>query len=415
MLGAGISGLTSALLLQALGWSTTIYADAIFGEDAAATFASRFPAASIIPHSVTIPGLASHQRTAQTFFEVLRHDEASGVRCQRHYEVFEQPVAEPAYLPALHDVVQLPDDGSGVAAAPRRTGADALFGWHFRCYFAETPVYLPYLARRYRAAGGTIERRHLTPSSLTSLPADILVNASGYGAPALFDDPVPHILLRGHLVRAAAPDLPRHPSTHRVFSYNYQPPADVYARADGSPADVYCYPRTDGWLLGGSRQRGHFDSDGSWQSRGDAPPTCELDDVRVPERILTLNQQLLRHLLGIDVLTYPLDAMVGIRYVRAPGGEGVRLEAETHGGRLVLHNYGHGGAGVALSWSCALEVARLLHARIPPPTCPPPNHPTWAAIYRTARRLMDQRRDAPADGPHRHTRIEGRDQEARED
>ncbi len=50
---------------------------------------------------------------------------------------------------------------------------------------------------------------------------------------------------------------------------------------------------------------------------------------------------------------------VGLR----PGREEVRLERERHGSRLVVHNYGHGGAGVTLSWGCADEVVRCVLAR----------------------------------------------------
>jgi glycine/D-amino acid oxidase-like deaminating enzyme len=41
----------------------------------------------------------------------------------------------------------------------------------------------------------------------------------------------------------------------------------------------------------------------------------------------------------------------------------VRLEAERLAeGGLVVHNYGHGGAGVTLARGCALEVADLVEA-----------------------------------------------------
>jgi D-amino-acid oxidase len=40
----------------------------------------------------------------------------------------------------------------------------------------------------------------------------------------------------------------------------------------------------------------------------------------------------------------------------------VRLEAEHVGDGTIVHCYGHGGAGVTLSWGCADDVAALVDA-----------------------------------------------------
>jgi len=52
-----------------------------------------------------------------------------------------------------------------------------------------------------------------------------------------------------------------------------------------------------------------------------------------------------------------LRFVAGIRPYRRGG---IRIERESLGGKTLIHNYGHGGAGVTLSWGSAEEVVRLL-------------------------------------------------------
>jgi len=47
---------------------------------------------------------------------------------------------------------------------------------------------------------------------------------------------------------------------------------------------------------------------------------------------------------------------VGLR----PARPTVRVELEHFEGAWCVHNYGHGGRGVTLSWGCAREAAALL-------------------------------------------------------
>jgi glycine/D-amino acid oxidase-like deaminating enzyme len=54
-----------------------------------------------------------------------------------------------------------------------------------------------------------------------------------------------------------------------------------------------------------------------------------------------------------------IEDLVGLR----PGRTEVRLEKEERGGVDLIHNYGHGGSGVTLSWGCADEVVELVNGR----------------------------------------------------
>jgi D-amino-acid oxidase len=365
VLGGGVNGVTTGLLLALLGHRPTLYtarrADTALG-DHRPRFASLYPAASVIPHAVTVDDVVAHLDDSQAFFDVLRQSGTCGVRRQLHYELFERPEPAPDYAPALHDFARLPEDGSGEPGAPRRPGASALFGWRFRCYFAETPTYLRRLVALFQAAGGSIVRRRLTPHRIEALDEPVLVNCLGAAGPELFDDERPSALIRGVLVHVAPPGPARSPRHREVVSYNYAPAPSVYPRADGSAGGLYAYPRTDRWILGGSKQQGTVGEDGAWHGEPVVAPTVNIDGVEVPEPVVHANAALLSDLYGADVTSRPMTATFGYRFARDLDGEGVRLEVGERNGRLVAHNYGHGGAGVTLSWGSAVRVARRLKA-----------------------------------------------------
>lgn len=84
-------------------------------------------------------------------------------------------------------------------------------------------------------------------------------------------------------------------------------------------------------------------------------------DERIAARIWEHCHQLNEELL--DNCTV-LSEQVGLRPYRQAGP---RIERELRLGRTVIHNYGHGGDGMMLSWGCAKEVCALvlsLHSKL---------------------------------------------------
>src|SRR3954470_13641578 len=56
----------------------------------------------------------------------------------------------------------------------------------------------------------------------------------------------------------------------------------------------------------------------------------------------------------------PGACIAGIRPFRRGS---YRLDAETTSDRFIVHNYGHGGAGITLSWGCADKVRGIVNER----------------------------------------------------
>ncbi len=101
------------------------------------------------------------------------------------------------------------------------------------------------------------------------------------------------------------------------------------------------HPRSADVVLGGT-----FDED-EWDTT--------VDD-EVSAAIVRRCVALVPELAGAPVL----ERLAGLRPARHGGA---RVEEDPVGlpvgGARLIHNYGHGGAGVTLSWGCADEVARL--------------------------------------------------------
>jgi hypothetical protein len=150
------------------------------------------------------------------------------------------------------------------------------------------------------------------------------------------------------------------------YSYNYRPESSVYANANGTSADLYCFPRKTGWVLGGSKQLGHLDADGAWCGEETVGPTLRIDGHEVPAPIFDVHRAILALLSDgqLDIKLCDLHAGIGYRYIRDTPPDAVRLSLipVTLGDvrKAVIHNYGHGGAGFTLSWGCAMEVVQLV-------------------------------------------------------
>ncbi len=225
-----------------------------------------------------------------------------GVRMVPGTEVLRAPAAAPpwwaAAVPGLAAATALPP---GYAA-----------GWSFTAPVVEMPVYLDWLADRVEQLGGTITRLNLA-----SLPAggNLVVNCAGMGSRLLAAD-LTVTPVRGQVVHLEQVGLDR-------WCLDGEEPA----------APTYVVPRSADIVVGGTAEAGDW-------SRTPSEETAEAILARARELVPALREaRVLRH-------------RVGLR----PARPSVRVERE---GRVV-HCYGHGGAGVTLSWGCADEVAGLV-------------------------------------------------------
>jgi D-amino-acid oxidase len=319
VVGAGVVGLTTAISLAEAGLSTRIVA---------AEPASRVTsvAAGAIWGPVTCGPADRCYEWSRVGLSVLSalaesagptaDEPSAGVHQLSGREVSAAAESPPAWLDLLPDLRilggdELPD---GFAS-----------GWFYSAPAVNMPVYLEYLRNRYTGLGGAVA--YETVSSLASVDAPVVVNCTGIGARALVPDEA-LVPVRGQVVVVENPGISEFYIDHRT----------------GGPDYVYMFPHDDVVVLGGTAEWGASD----WPPR-----------PSVSERIMRDCVALFPALRGARVVA----ERVGLRPYRPE----VRLESTPlpgPGGRVLWHNYGHGGAGVTLSWGCARDLTAAVLAGI---------------------------------------------------
>lgn len=356
IIGGGVIGITTALYLKRLGYQTELIthlrADRLITSDSLPEFASLYPPACIAPHSVEMSDVDQIFEASQVAFARLAGTMGNTIRWQQHYELFAEGNDEPpGYVKHLRNY--RPYGGSRRHLHFDNAVNRDLHGWVADYLFVETPAYLPYLYREYLMLCGDISTSQLEPDDICRLKSDVIVNCTGLWARELFND-FNLYPIRGHLMLLENAPFPIRPDG-LLFSYNYTPPKEEY------PYDVYFFPRSGacppgqrGWVLGGSREAPEQSGGELWRS-----PEARYEHYEgIPEPIFGLNRKIIRTLTGgIDISDFSRRTFMGYRPARRGG---VRLELVEEFGKPIIHNYGHGGAGVTLSWGCAERVARII-------------------------------------------------------
>jgi D-amino-acid oxidase len=299
VVGSGVSGLTTAVVLRRAGVDAHVITDRPLDQLVSWVAGAIWTT----PDLVGEQPMAGWALRAREVFDDLAATDSSGVSPLYLRELFRDDPG-PIWWETTPWVERL-EAPAGYAA---QLGVDG--------FVINPPEYLPWLRGEFEGLGGTITNRHVT--SLDEVDGDV-VNASGLGAEVLGRDPGVYPI-RGQVVAVTASGV------------------DTGVADESDPDRVtYVYPRPNEVILGGTRQAGVADL---------------AADPAQTERILADTQLLQPGLAGAPIV----DVRVGLR----PGREEVRVELEVDRARRIVHNYGHAGHGYLLSWGCAERVLALL-------------------------------------------------------
>lgn len=310
VLGAGVSGLTTAVRLLEQGFRVDVVADRHQPRTT-----GNLAGGLWYPYKVGGERVKRWALASLAVYRQLGETTRTGVRfvqCTCRYPASEAP---PFWADAEVDYQESePSDSEAESGVVR-----------FRATLpvAMPSMFLPWLEARIAEKGGVMRLLDRPLGGLSGLPGTLIVNCTGLGARHLcHDDSV--VPIRGVVVHMAGTGI------------------DECLTDDTDPErPTYIIPNREFCVLGGSAQPNRWDVSVS-----------ESEVAGIVDRCAELDQRVRRGKV--------VGAFAGLR----PGRHEVRLESEIReDDRVVVHNYGHGGSGFTLAWGCADEVADIVLAQ----------------------------------------------------
>jgi D-amino-acid oxidase len=307
VVGAGVIGLTSAICLAEAGLRVRVVTATPPNQTTSAVAGALWGKGP----GVAEPADRIDAWSAVTFAELapLAFDPATGVHFTRGREATREPVAHPV-SPLARSVVRcLPDE----------LPAGFRDGHWLTVPTVDMPTYLDYLVARLLAAGGGVVAGVVRHRDDLDGVVPVVVNCTGIAARDLVpDDTVRPV--RGQHVVVANPGID-----------------EFFVEETAERSWISFFPHGDRVVLGG------IAGADDWNLEPD-PATATAIVARCAE--------VEPMLAGAPVLAH----LVGLRPTRPE----VRVAAEPAETTRWVHNYGHGGMGVTLSWGCARDVVPLV-------------------------------------------------------
>ncbi|OIW28787.1 nucleotide-binding domain-containing protein [Coniochaeta ligniaria NRRL 30616] len=344
VIGAGVSGLTTALELVKKGHTVTVVAKHMPG-DYDIEYTSPWAGANVMPMAVEADS-RWERNTWPVLKKLAEEVPAAGIHFQktRVLRRKKDAVADDAVGPLYDDSLFSPNPWYATLFDDYRKLADdelpddIIAGCEFTSVCMNTAVYLPWLVGQCVTLGAVFRRtvlKHISEAAVmshTGSKADIVINASGLLACRLggvMDSAVYPIRGQIVVVRNEAPIMLTTSSTD-----------------DGEEELLYTMTRAvgGGTILGGTYAKGNWD----------ANPDPNIA-IRIMKRAVEAQPELTGGK-GIEALSV-IRHGVGLRPGRTGG---VRIEKEVIDGTPVVHNYGHAGWGYQGSYGCAEGVVELV-------------------------------------------------------